>query len=138
MTNIKDLADKLIKIGEDEKSNFSFQINPIPGEVEVLQILIEDREELPIFISLSLEQILCISYIFKENEIKENLLPQLHESMLIANTPMPLSAFAKIDDQYVIYGAMSINSSIDDIIHEIETLSDNTIDAIETMSDYLK
>ena len=136
MVDIKILATLLEKKGME--SEFPFEVNPIPGEVEVLQILIEDREELPIFISASEEQILCISYLFKEAEIKESLLDQMNNEMLLANTSVPLSSFAKIQNQYVVYGALSVNSKIDDILHEIKILSDNTIDAIETMNNYLK
>ncbi|MBT4989292.1 MAG: DUF2170 family protein [Rickettsiales bacterium] len=133
-TNI--LAKSLEEQGED--LNFPFAVNPIPGEVEVLQIVIEDREELPIFISTSDEQILCISYLFTESEIQDGVLDKVNNEMLLANTSMPLSSYAKINDQYVLYGAMSVNSDISDITHEIQALSDNTIDAIETMQNYLK
>jgi len=136
MVDTKTLAKLLDEQGKNLDS--PFEVNPIPGEIEVLQIIIEDREELPIFISSSDEQILCISYLFKENEVKEKLLAELNNEMLLANTSIPLSSFAKINDQYVIYGAISVNSTIEDIIHEIETLSDNSLDAIETMNNYLK
>lgn len=136
MVDIKTLASSLESQGLD--SEFPFQVTPIPSEVEVLQILIEDREELPIFISASSEQILCISYLFKAEEVKDNLIDQMNNEMLLLNTSIPLSSFAKIDDQYVIYGAISVNSSIEDIIHEIKILSDNTIDSIETLNNYLK
>jgi uncharacterized protein YjfI (DUF2170 family) len=138
MVNIKTFANELAQKGEESQNNFSFQINPIPGEVEVLQVLVNDREELPIFVSSSEEQILCIAYLFKESEVKDNLINQLNDAMLLSNTSIPLSSFAKINDQYVIYGAISVNSTIDDVSYEIETLSNNTIDAIEAMSSYLK
>ena len=138
MVDIKTFSNELAQKGEDSQSGFSFQINPIPGEIEVLQVLVSDREELPIFISVSEEQILCISYLFKENEVKEASLSALNEEMLLTNTSMPLSSFAKINDQYVVYGAMSVNSTIEDVVHEIETLSSNTIDAIETLANHLK
>lgn len=138
MVNIKNFSTELAQKGEETQNGFSFQINPIPGEIEVLQVLVSDREELPIFISISEEQILCISYLFKENEVKKDSISQLNEEMLLTNTSMPLSSFAKISDQYVVYGALSLNSTIEDVVHEIATLSTNTIDAIETMANHLK
>lgn len=138
MVEISKLADQLTNSGKDIESGFLFDVNPIPGEIEVLQIIIEDREELPIFISVSEEQILCITYLFKEDEVKQDSVNELNSAMLSINISMPLSAFAKIDDQYVIYGALSVKSDLKDIIHEIEVLSGNAIEAIEAMSDYLK
>ena len=138
MVEITKLADQLTISGKDVESGFLFEVNPIPGEIEVLQIIIEDKEELPIFISVSEEQILCITYLFKEDEIKQDSVNEMNSAMLSTNISMPLSAFAKIDEQYVIYGALSVKSDLKDIIHEIEVLSGNAIEAIEAMSDYLK
>ena len=137
MVNINKLADDLTEQGKNINDGFLFEVNPIPGEVEVLQIIIEDREELPIFISTSEEQVLCITYLFKEGEVKSDMANEINRAMLSTNISMPLSAFAKIDDQYVIYGALSVKSDLEDIVHEIETLSGNAIEAIEAMSDYL-
>lgn len=137
MVDLKTLASQLAKSGKNATNDFSFAVNPIPGDVEVLQILVEDREELPIFVSVSNEQILCIAYLFKENEVKEGMLDGMNHAMLAANISIPLSAFAKIDAQYVIYGALSVGSSLDDIVHELDVLACNTIEAIEAMDAYL-
>jgi uncharacterized protein YjfI (DUF2170 family) len=137
MVDLKTLANELAEKGKDAERGFPFEVNPIPGEVEVLQIIVEDREELPIFVSASKEQILCIAYLFKNEEVKAGNVDEMNKAMLAANISIPLSSFALVDDQYVIYGALSVNSSLEDIVHEIEVLSSNTIEAIEAMSDYL-
>jgi len=50
---------------------------------------------------------------------------------------MPLSSFSKIGDKYVVFGALSINSSFDDVEHELAVLSNNAVEVIDDMSDYL-
>ncbi|MEN8136064.1 MAG: DUF2170 family protein [Thermodesulfobacteriota bacterium] len=137
MVDINKVALQLVDIGNDAARGFPFEVQPIPGEQEVLQIIIEDREELPIFISATEEQILCIAYLFKEDEIEDGMLAEVNNSMLLSNISMPLSSFAKLDSQYVIYGALSVNSSLEDIVHEIEVLSGNTTEAIEAISEFL-
>lgn len=134
MIDIKRLANA----GKEVERGFLFEVNPIPGDIEVLQIVIEDREELPVYISCSDEQILCITYLFKEEEVKDEMKSEMNSAMLSTNIAMPLSAFGKIDRQYVIYGALSVNSSIEDIVHELEVLSGNSIEAIGAMSEYFK
>ena len=62
----------------------------------------------------------------------------MHESMLEMNIPMPLSSFSKIGDKYVVFGALSINSSFADVEHELAVLSNNAIEVIDDMSDYLR
>jgi uncharacterized protein YjfI (DUF2170 family) len=138
MVELNELANKLTSEGKNEERGFLFEVNPIPGDVEVLQIVVEDREELPIFLSASEDQILCIAYLFKLDEVKSDELNEMNRTMLTANISVPLSAFGILDDHYVIYGALATQSGLDDIIHELEVLSSNALDAIEAMRDYLK
>jgi len=138
MVDLSLLANSLAEEGQKGREGFNFEVNPIPGEVEVLQILVEDREELPIFVSASAEQITCIAYLFKKDEVQAESIDAMNQAMLSTNISIPLSAFAQVDDQYVIYGALSVQSTIEDIAHEIAVLSSNTLEAIEAMSDYLK
>jgi len=137
MLDLEKLAGQLVEAGTNQEQGFHFAVNAIPGEVEVLQILVEDQEELPIFVSASDEQVLCIAYLFTEKEIKADMLNEMNNAMLAANISIPLSSFAKIGDQYVIYGALSVQSDVQDVVHEIEVLASNTVEAIEVMSDFL-
>ena len=75
---------------------------------------------------------------FTEDEVKADSRTQLLEEMLELNIPMPLSSFSRIGDRYVIFGALSINSSIEDIGYEIITLTENAVEAITALEDYLK
>lgn len=138
MTDTHKLATDLALRGKQAENGFAYDVMPIPGDIDVLRISVEDREELPIFLSVSDEQILCIAYLFKEQEIKEGKIAELNNALLMTNITIPLSSFARIEDQYVIYGALSVHSSLYDIIHELNVLSSNTIEAIEAMKDYLK
>jgi len=138
MIDIKKLAIDLALRGKSAENSFAFDVTPIPGEIEVLRISVEDREELPIFVSVSGEQILCIAYLFKEKEIETGKLDELNNTMLKINITMPLSSFAKIDEQYVIYGALSSSSTLFDVIHELEVLSSNAVESLEAMENYLK
>jgi uncharacterized protein YjfI (DUF2170 family) len=135
--NIHKIANHLNALGDNSETGMVFDCQPISGEVDVLQISVIDREELPIFVSVTDDQILCITYLWGQDEVKSECLAELHESMLEMNIPMPLSAFSKIGDKYVIFGALSINSSFDDIEHELAVLNNNAIEIIDDMSDYL-
>lgn len=133
---IIDYAQKLSEIGHT--SGYGFEVQPIPGEVEVLEITVEDREELPIFLSAADSHILCITYLWREEEVIAEKKPAMIEAMLTMNIAMPLSSFAKLGDQYVIFGALSRHSSLDEIVQEISVLSDNSLEVIKIMSEYLK
>lgn len=135
---IKQIAEQLDKLNVDSREGFDFEHQIIPGEEEVLQIILVGREEIPVYLTQTDTQILCISYLWSENEIKPESKNELIEMMLDMNIPMPLSSFSRIGDQYAVFGALSTNSSIEDIAHEIVTLSDNSLEAIDVMSEFLK
>ncbi len=135
--NIHKIADHLNTLADNSETGMNFDCQPISGEVDVLQVTILGREELPIFVSVTDDQILCITYLWGKEEVKENCLAELHTSMLEMNIPMPLSSFSKIGDKYVIFGALSISSSFDDIEHELAVLNNNALEVIDDMSSYL-
>jgi len=135
--NIHTIADHLNSLADNSDTGMSFDCQPISGEVDVLQISILGREELPVFVSVTEDQILCISYLWGTEEVKPECVNAMHESMLEMNIPMPLSSFSKIGDKYVVFGALSINSSFDDVEHELAVLSNNALEVIDDMSDYL-
>lgn len=135
--NIHTIATHLNQLDDNTETGFNFDCTPINGDIDVLQVEIVGREEIPIFISISDNQILCIAYLWGEDEVKADLKGNMMEAMLEMNIPMPLSSFAKIEDKYVVFGALSVNSSLDDIELEIVTLSDNSLEVIAEMDNYL-
>jgi uncharacterized protein YjfI (DUF2170 family) len=131
----RDLALRISDLSSFE--GYQFDCQPIPGETEVLQITLLEFEELPCFVSVTDTQILCITYLFAENEVKSDKRAEMMEEMLELNIPMPLSSFAKLGDRYVIFGALSIGSNIEDICHEIITLTENALEAIDALEEFL-
>ena len=106
---------------------------------EVLQIVVDDREEFPVFVTIDDSQILCVSNLWNKSEIRDGAENELNRIFLELSLPVPLSAFAITrGGQYSIYGSMSPTSIIDNVILEVETLSDNTLSAIEEFSEYLQ
>nr|VFJ73113.1 MAG: hypothetical protein BECKFM1743C_GA0114222_107021 [Candidatus Kentron sp. FM]VFJ74818.1 MAG: hypothetical protein BECKFM1743A_GA0114220_107991 [Candidatus Kentron sp. FM]VFK21574.1 MAG: hypothetical protein BECKFM1743B_GA0114221_107961 [Candidatus Kentron sp. FM] len=110
----------------------------VEGEVPLVKVEVEDREEFPIYLTVDEDQILCTTYLWQENEVTAHRRAQLMEDMLTMNLPMPLSSFGKIGDQYLIFGAMAVGSRIEEVQHEICVLSDNTLNAVEVMAEYLE
>ncbi|HIP76326.1 MAG TPA: DUF2170 family protein [Psychromonas hadalis] len=135
--NISKIATHLNQLGDETETGYNFDCTPISGEIDVLQVEVIGREEIPVFISISDNQILCIAYLWDESEVKEGQKANMMEAMLEINIPMPLSSFAKVEDKYVVFGALSINSTLEDIELEVVTLSDNSLEVIDEMSNYL-
>ncbi|VAX13615.1 hypothetical protein MNBD_GAMMA24-1641 [hydrothermal vent metagenome] len=129
---ITDLADTQLSDGA------SLSLEMFDGENAVACIKVEDRDEFPIYMTVDEGQILCITYLFGEDQVAQDKRAALAEGMLLMNVSIPLSAFSKIGNQYIMFGALSPESSIDEILTEIETLSDNVLEAVDALKDYLK
>ncbi len=106
-------------------------------ETPMLTIVREDREEFPVLVTASADQILCNAVLFDEKQIKDGKKAEVNEVMLQLNMAMPLSSFAKTGTYYSVFGAMATESIDKNILLEIETLSDNVIDALEVMETFL-
>ena len=132
---IQDIALRFSEQNSYEGATFDVQI--IPGEVEVLQVVVSELEEVPVYISITDSQILCIAYLWAESEVNQEKRGDMMETMLSMNIPMPLSSFAKIGDKYAIFGAMSVTSTFDDIAHEVIVLSENTVEALSALEEFL-
>lgn len=114
------------------------QLQPIPGAIPVVQVTIEGREELPIFVTRAEPQVLCIVYLWEDNEVRDDQRIALLETLLDLNVSIPLSSFGRIAGRYVLYGALSREASADDIAQDVAALSDNALDALQALNEFLK
>ena len=129
---IKEMTDRKLSDG----TGLSLEL--FDGDNAVLSIKIQDREEFPIYMTVDQGQILCITYLFGDNQVSPEARAEINEVMLMMNVSIPLSAFSKIGNQYIMFGALSPKSSVDEVLHEIELLSDNVLEAIDAVSEYLQ
>ncbi len=114
------------------------QLQPIPGEVPVIQVSIEGREELPIFVTCSDTQSLCMCDLWAEAEVQPGRRMEMLETMLDLNPSVPLSSFGRVGDRYVLFGALARNARVEDVAQDIVALSDNALDALDALSEFLK
>ncbi|MDQ6993066.1 MAG: DUF2170 family protein [Mariprofundus sp.] len=136
MLEMNGVCKSLEKYEDDQGLNFDVQ--QLPGEIATLSVVVNGVEELPIYISSTDEEVLTVCHLFDINEVKPELEAEMNRAMLTMNVPMPLSSFGIVGSQYVVFGALSASSDIDELVHELITLSANSVDAIEALSDYLK
>lgn len=113
------------------------QLQPITGEVPVIQVSIEGREELPIFVTCSDNQVICLCYLWTEADVQPTRRAALHEALLDLNPSVPLSSFGRVDGRYMLTGALARGARAEDVAHEVAVLSDNALDALDALADYL-
>jgi uncharacterized protein YjfI (DUF2170 family) len=124
--------------GRCTKGGMEIQLEVIKAdEMDVLIVQLEDREEFPIYVTVDNSQILCICYLWTEEDVKKARRGEMLDAMLTMNVPMPLSSFGKVGGQYLIFGALSSQADLNDIIDELDVLSSNTLIAVEEMAEFL-
>jgi len=138
MGMLEDLQARLQHEGEKEDAVFKFDVEPVSGPVAVLQVMVKDRDGLPLFLSISGVQLISIAHLFREEDVIDEKRESMWQRMLELNIPMPLSSYGKMGDIYVVFGAMAVDSSIEEMILELQTLNDNALEAFEAMREFLK
>ncbi len=136
----KEIMD--IKLMRETLDNFTsengFTFSAMESEDDgAIEIVVEDRQEFPILVSADDEQILCLTYLWSEDQVKPEGRTEMLATLLEMNVPLPLSSFGKIGNRYVVFGALAANASTEDVITELEVLSDNTLEAVEVVSPFL-
>ena len=126
-----------LHLGQVNFEGHTFNCLPIHGEQEVLQVIVSELDAMPIFITITDTQILCITYLCKQAEVQPERVADLNKTMLELNVAMPLSSFAIVEEYYVVFGAMATSSGYDEICKELITQAANAYDALEAIEEYL-
>ncbi|MGX5203271.1 DUF2170 family protein [Aliikangiella sp. IMCC44632] len=136
--SLKELAIKLNGFVQD---GFALDVLPMQengdGEITVLQIIVEGFDELPVYVTATEEQILCVTNLFTIDEVKPDLVDELNSTLLQLTVNVPLSSFGVIDNQYVLFGAMSVSTLQENIAHELVTQAENSLEALEALEQFL-
>ncbi|MEZ5472131.1 MAG: DUF2170 family protein [Marinicella sp.] len=133
--NIQDIAIHLSHIRTAE--GYTFDCQTIAGEVEVLQVDLNDVDGFSVFVTKTNFQIICIIYLWTEAEVKTESRVEMLEMMMDTSISIPLSSYARVEDRYVLFGSLSVNSNMDKVVEEIITLNENALDVMVAMEDFL-
>jgi len=137
MTPLMDLLPGLDPLISAQLGGLAVQLQPMPGSVPVVQVSIEGREDLPIFLTGADDQILCLCYLWSDAEVRPERRTELLETLLDLNPAVPLSDFGRVGDRFVLIGSLRREAPAQDIAKEIAVLSDNAMDALDALSEFL-
>ncbi|TDR46616.1 hypothetical protein DFR29_103150 [Tahibacter aquaticus] len=115
----------------------AIDVTPVAGEVPVIEIAFPGSERLAIYVTDAGSQLLCISYLWRDDEVRPRLRARLMETLLDLNPSVPLSSFGRIGSHFVLVGALSPAASPADMALELATLGDNGRDALATLAEFL-
>lgn len=115
------------------------EVELIDGASPVLHAVMYEYGDLPVFLSVSGEQIIVESMLWAASDVKN--VAKFNEAVLRTHKYFPLSTISldSLDgeDSYHMFGALSSTSSLQNVIFEIEILASNVIQATEAYSEFL-
>ena len=122
-------------------NNDSCSIEIIDGIDSTIVISMHNYGDLPIFVTAGGDQILAEAVLFSLDEVENTA--KFNEYVLRTHKYLPLSTISlETDithgDYYYMFGALSASSSVNQVVLEIETLAENTIQATEAFQAFLK
>ena len=82
-------------------------------------------------------QIICLCYLWNESDVRPERRAELHEALLDLNPAVPLSSFGRVDGRYMLTGALASSARAEDVAHEVSVLSDNALDALDALAEFL-
>ncbi|MBL1292804.1 MAG: DUF2170 family protein [Thiotrichales bacterium] len=104
---------------------------------DVIEVVCSNNPDASIFITCTDEQLLTVTNLFKTGDIDEAKLDELHRVMLGLNPVIPLSSFATMGDDYVLFGAMAVDTTLSNLCHELKTQANNATDVLAELHEYL-
>jgi uncharacterized protein YjfI (DUF2170 family) len=105
--------------------------------VPVMRIIIDGQDEFPVFVTASPDQVLCICYLWTEDEVRADRRAEMLEAMMDLNIAIPLSNFGRIGRHYVIFGSLAHDASAESIASDVAMVADNALEALDVFTDFL-
>ena len=135
---LEQLEPLLTQAGHNPDHGFVFSLRRVEGPLAVLQVDVRDLDTVPLFVSVSGGQLLCIAQLFADADVIPERRTQMLEKMLEWSIPMPLSSYGKLGDVYVVFGALTVDAAVDEIVLELRNLSENAMEARKVMQEFLR
>ena len=121
-------------------SNGEIEVELVEGTDPGLHLTMKDFGDLPLFLSVSGSQIIVQTLLWPVEQIADQA--AFNANLLKTHKLFPLSTFGIVQgpdgrEFYEMFGALSSGSILESIIFEIETLADNTLQAVQAYQEDL-
>ncbi len=130
---LEELAHGLNTTTTEEGTNFDAVIT----EIGVIEVSCSNNEEFPIHLAMTETQLLSVTPLFNISEVLEGKVDQLNNLLLQLSPAVPLSSIGLQDGNYILFGAMALNTIFENIVHELEVQAENTVDVLEAIEPLL-
>lgn len=132
MWSVDTLQSELARASDD----LGLLVERVTGADDVLVVRFEESDDqFPIVVAVNGSTIVASTVLFATDEVQGETKARLQEVMLGMNPVVPLSAFGILGGNYVLYGELSALSKFETIVVELQTLSQNVVEALTVVSE---
>ena len=82
-------------------------------------------------------QLLTITPLIAVSSVDPERVDELNKTLLRLSLPLALSSIGIQEGRYVLFGSMAINTTIENVIHEIEVQTSNYDDVMEAFDEFI-
>ncbi len=130
---LEELAHSLNSATTEEGTSFDAVIT----DNGVIEVICSNNDEFPIHIAMTDTQLLSVTPLFNISEVHEGKIDELNSMLLQLSPAVPLSSIGLQDGNYILFGAMALNTMFENIVHELEVQAENTLDVLEAIEPLL-
>ena len=130
---LEELAHGLNSAITEEGTSFDAAIT----DNGVIEVICSNNDEFPIHIAMTDTQLLSVTPLFNISEVHEGKIDELNSMLLQLSPAVPLSSIGLQDGNYILFGAMALNTMFENIVHELEVQAENTLDVLEAIEPLL-
>ena len=131
---LEELSFQLNDTVTDEGTTF----DAVVLDDDVLQVTCSNDDEFPINIAQTDTQLLTVSHLCLVSEVSEAKIDEFNDALLQLSPAIPLSSVGKQGDSYILFGAMSLNTTFENIIHELEVQAENCLEVLDAIEEFLQ
>ena len=133
-TKLEDLVMKLNTASTQEGTRFDAMLT----DNGVIEVICSNNDEFPIHVAMTYTQILSVTPLFHINEVREDKRVELNTLLLQMSPAIPLSSIGLQEGNYILFGSMALNTSFENIVHELEVQAENTLEVLEAIEELLQ
>ncbi|WP_086932370.1 YjfI family protein [Agarilytica rhodophyticola] len=134
-SKLEDIAFKLNCYETPTGTTFATEVSE---DGDTVAVTCSNNPEFPIVLAKTDTQILSVCPLFTLDDVEQSNHAELNKVLLQLSPVVPLSSFGYQGDSIILYGAMAVSTLFENIAHELEVQANNTLDVLESLTEFLK
>ena len=131
---LQEIANAINMQSINSNSSYTATIREDGGTLLIENI---NSPEAIIVIVITGNQILSITPLFLISSVIPERVAELNKVLLTISLPLSLSSLGIQDDRYILFGSMAINTTIENLVHEIEVQAANYDDVMDSLDEFI-